>query len=63
MYINGYNRVYAIHNNYTKTNLRSNKATMKYLLMGRTTWLYGSFEAGKIKLQEIMNFLLLKYSN
>ncbi|KAI5658737.1 hypothetical protein M9H77_27530 [Catharanthus roseus] len=51
---------------YTKKDVRSNKATMKYLLIGGTrssilvhgfSWLYGSF-GGEIKLQEIVNALI-----
>ncbi|CAN6454824.1 unnamed protein product [Victoria cruziana] len=51
---------------YTKRDVRSNEATMKYLLMGGASssiliynfsWLYGSSE-GEIKLQEIVNGLI-----
>nr|UYL23739.1 NADH-plastoquinone oxidoreductase subunit 2 [Desmostachya bipinnata]UYL23754.1 NADH-plastoquinone oxidoreductase subunit 2 [Desmostachya bipinnata] len=51
---------------YTKRDLRSNEATMKYLLMGGASssilvhgfsWLYGS-SGGEIELQEIVNGLI-----
>nr|QKY60363.1 NdhB [Viola mirabilis]QKY60380.1 NdhB [Viola mirabilis] len=51
---------------YTKKDVRSNEATMKYLLMGGASssilvhgfsWLYGS-SGGEIELQEIMNGLI-----
>nr|UFH82364.1 NADH-plastoquinone oxidoreductase subunit 2 [Ehrharta longifolia]UFH82379.1 NADH-plastoquinone oxidoreductase subunit 2 [Ehrharta longifolia] len=51
---------------YTKKDLRSNEATMKYLLMGGASssilvygfsWLYGS-SGGEIELQEIVNGLI-----
>ncbi|XVF50369.1 hypothetical protein PTKIN_Ptkin04bG0092600 [Pterospermum kingtungense] len=51
---------------YTKKDVRSNKATMEYLLMGGASsfilvhsfsWLYGSSE-GEIELQEIVNGLI-----
>nr|YP_010551389.1 NADH dehydrogenase subunit B [Kerriothyrsus tetrandrus]YP_010551406.1 NADH dehydrogenase subunit B [Kerriothyrsus tetrandrus]UTM93724.1 NADH dehydrogenase subunit B [Kerriothyrsus tetrandrus]UTM93741.1 NADH dehydrogenase subunit B [Kerriothyrsus tetrandrus] len=51
---------------YTKKDVRSNEATMKYLLMGGTSssilvhgfsWLYGS-SGGEIELQEIVNGLI-----
>nr|YP_009581572.1 NADH-plastoquinone oxidoreductase subunit 2 [Oxygraphis glacialis]YP_009581587.1 NADH-plastoquinone oxidoreductase subunit 2 [Oxygraphis glacialis]QBK49637.1 NADH-plastoquinone oxidoreductase subunit 2 [Oxygraphis glacialis]QBK49652.1 NADH-plastoquinone oxidoreductase subunit 2 [Oxygraphis glacialis]QFV17930.1 NADH dehydrogenase subunit 2 [Oxygraphis glacialis]QFV17945.1 NADH dehydrogenase subunit 2 [Oxygraphis glacialis] len=51
---------------YTKRDVRSNEATMKYLLMGGASssilvhgfsWLYGS-SGGEIKLQEIVNGLI-----
>nr|UDP57230.1 NADH dehydrogenase ND2 subunit [Melicytus alpinus]UDP57314.1 NADH dehydrogenase ND2 subunit [Melicytus chathamicus]UDP57398.1 NADH dehydrogenase ND2 subunit [Melicytus crassifolius]UDP57482.1 NADH dehydrogenase ND2 subunit [Melicytus dentatus]UDP57566.1 NADH dehydrogenase ND2 subunit [Melicytus drucei]UDP57650.1 NADH dehydrogenase ND2 subunit [Melicytus flexuosus]UDP57734.1 NADH dehydrogenase ND2 subunit [Melicytus lanceolatus]UDP57818.1 NADH dehydrogenase ND2 subunit [Melicytus micranthu len=51
---------------YTKRDVRSNEATMKYLLMGGASssilvhgfsWLYGS-SGGEIELQEIMNGLI-----
>nr|YP_010294544.1 NADH-plastoquinone oxidoreductase subunit 2 [Xyris indica]YP_010294558.1 NADH-plastoquinone oxidoreductase subunit 2 [Xyris indica]ULQ68366.1 NADH-plastoquinone oxidoreductase subunit 2 [Xyris indica]ULQ68380.1 NADH-plastoquinone oxidoreductase subunit 2 [Xyris indica]ULQ68446.1 NADH-plastoquinone oxidoreductase subunit 2 [Xyris indica]ULQ68460.1 NADH-plastoquinone oxidoreductase subunit 2 [Xyris indica]ULQ68683.1 NADH-plastoquinone oxidoreductase subunit 2 [Xyris indica] len=51
---------------YTKRDVRSNEATMKYLLMGGTSssilihgfsWLYGS-SGGEIELQEIVNGLI-----
>nr|YP_010270472.1 NADH-plastoquinone oxidoreductase subunit 2 [Stipagrostis pennata]YP_010270487.1 NADH-plastoquinone oxidoreductase subunit 2 [Stipagrostis pennata]UJY97404.1 NADH-plastoquinone oxidoreductase subunit 2 [Stipagrostis pennata]UJY97419.1 NADH-plastoquinone oxidoreductase subunit 2 [Stipagrostis pennata] len=51
---------------YTKRDLRSNEATMKYLLMGGVSssilvhgfsWLYGS-SGGEIELQEIVNGLI-----
>ncbi|CAN6445136.1 unnamed protein product [Victoria cruziana] len=51
---------------YTKRDVRSNEATMKYLLMGGASssilvysfsWLYGSSE-GEIELQEIVNGLI-----
>ncbi|KAI5653092.1 hypothetical protein M9H77_30279 [Catharanthus roseus] len=72
MYRNGYNIVSLIRINsysrriYTKKDVRSNEATMKYLFMGRASssilvhgfsWLYGS-SGGKIKLQEIVNGLI-----
>ncbi|KAM0045615.1 NAD(P)H-quinone oxidoreductase subunit 2 B [Helianthus debilis subsp. tardiflorus] len=51
---------------YTKKDVRSNEATMKYLLMGGASssilvhgfsWLYGS-SGGEIELQEIVNGLI-----
>ncbi|KAL5697193.1 NAD(P)H-quinone oxidoreductase subunit 2 B [Ranunculus cassubicifolius] len=51
---------------YTKRDVRSNEATMKYLLMGGASssilvhgfsWLYGS-SGGEIELQEIVNGLI-----
>ncbi|KAL1174009.1 hypothetical protein V6Z11_A05G451200 [Gossypium hirsutum] len=51
---------------YTKKDVQSNEATMKYLLIGRASssilvhdfsWLYGSY-GGEIELQEIVNGLI-----
>ncbi|KAI8019798.1 hypothetical protein LOK49_LG04G01979 [Camellia lanceoleosa] len=55
---------------YTKKDVRSNEATIKYLLMGGASssilvhgfsWLYGSF-GGDIELQEIVNGIGFKLS-